>query len=501
MSIHSIVTEAPPGFALNQERSNVSHVTTRQRQEAPPDLAFSLALLIVALVPRLFVALVWAREPVWDAHYYHLGAERIAAGLGYSEDVVLGGTTITKAWAHYPVGYSAALALVYRVFGSGLLVGPIFGAILGTLIAVTTHRVARYFLSPGRARIAGALVALHPGLIAYSALLMSEPLAAWLILLVLWSALALGHRPKGLVLVGVLLGFSALVRPLSLFLLPALLLVRPRPWLRAFGQTAVIGSIALIVIAPWTIRNCRVMDGCALISTNGGWNLAIGTITETGRFHALKAADGCAIVTGQVEQDRCWARVAAANIEKAPGAWLEKVPRKLSETFDHESFPIEYLHEAAPSLWPEAQRARGRVLLTSYHWLLVLGAAFSSLGLRMPLRSSAARIQALLLGCVSLLGGYCLLSDEHPFFLLVLLAPLLAALPLSGRIEVGPVGRVVLTIVALTALSHAIFFGEDRYHMVLSPLFCLLAAAALRSTPGVAEELPNTPDHGLETAT
>jgi hypothetical protein len=29
-------------------------------------------------------------------------------------------------------------------------------------------------------------------------------------------------------------------------------------------------------------------------------------------------------------------------------------------------------------------------------------------------------------------------------------------------------------------LAHAVFFGEDRYHMVATPVLCLLAAAALR---------------------
>jgi hypothetical protein len=33
---------------------------------------------------------------------------------------------------------------------------------------------------------------------------------------------------------------------------------------------------------------------------------------------------------------------------------------------------------------------------------------------------------------------------------------------------------------ATTALTHAVFFGEDRYHMVIVPVFCMLGAAALR---------------------
>ena len=64
------------------------------------DVAFSWALGMVALLPRLFVAIAWAKEPVWDGHYYHLGASRIAAGLGYSEDVLIRGVAVWKPWTH-----------------------------------------------------------------------------------------------------------------------------------------------------------------------------------------------------------------------------------------------------------------------------------------------------------------------------------------------------------------------------------------------------------------
>ena len=37
-----------------------------------------------------------------------------------------------------------------------------------------------------------------------------------------------------------------------------------------------------------------------------------------------------------------------------------------------------------------------------------------------------------------------------------------------------------IALVATTALTHAVFFGEDRYHIVVTPVLCLLAAAALR---------------------
>jgi 4-amino-4-deoxy-L-arabinose transferase-like glycosyltransferase len=128
--------------------------------------AFVLALALVAFLPRLYVAIAWSKEPVWDGHYYHFGAERIAAGLGYSEDVWVRGQLTWRPWVHYPVGYSALLGASYKFFGSSLLVAPLLNAIFGTLLAVASYRLARYFVATVRARVAGALVALHPGLIA-----------------------------------------------------------------------------------------------------------------------------------------------------------------------------------------------------------------------------------------------------------------------------------------------------------------------------------------------
>src|SRR5690606_12773883 len=113
------------------------------------------------------------------------------------------------------------------------------------------------------------------------------------------------------------------------------------------------------------LRNGRVMDGCALVSTNGGWNLAIGASPRaTGRFEALHAADGCRDVTGQVQQDRCWQQRGLAWIAADPARWLGLVPAKLGHTFDHQSFAVGYLGEADPTAWPEERKARWRQILT-----------------------------------------------------------------------------------------------------------------------------------------
>ena len=65
----------------------------RENPTLQSQIAFTLILALVSLAPRLYVAIAWAREPVWDGHYYDYGAQRIASGLGYSDDLVVGGQT------------------------------------------------------------------------------------------------------------------------------------------------------------------------------------------------------------------------------------------------------------------------------------------------------------------------------------------------------------------------------------------------------------------------
>jgi 4-amino-4-deoxy-L-arabinose transferase-like glycosyltransferase len=454
----------------------------------PRDVAFTLAAFVAALLPRLFVAIAWAKEPVWDGHYYHFGAERIARGLGYSEDVLSHGLLLWKPWVHYPVGYSAVLGFFYRIFGAELVVAPVVNAVTGALLVAVVHRVARYYLSRDRARVAAGLCALHPGLIAYSAVVMTEPLAALLLLGAGLGALHFRGRWQAIACAGALLGLATLVRPASLLVAPLLIFTQPKPLWQAAARAAAASAVALLVVLPWTIRNCQRLDGCALVSTNGGWNLAIGALTESGRFQTLRASDGCPIVTGQVQQDRCWGEVGRAKIAAAPGRWLGKAPLKLAQTFDHESFAIEYLHEADPDSWPEARRVAARELLTAFHRLLLASAALAVVALpRWQAQTRNAYFAQLgLCALVAGIASYAALGDSHPFYLLAVLAPLVAALPIPGRPAHGAAGGYLLSLLAVTALTHVVFFGEDRYHLVLTPLLCILAAAALRAQATVS---------------
>lgn len=456
------------------------------RDESSTLFRFGVGLFLVALLPRLYVALAWAAEPVWDGHYYDYGARRIAEGHGYSDDLTQAGQIVWHPWCHYPVGYSAFLALFYRVFGESSTVVAVVDALTGAALAVVTWCLARYALSERRAAAAGVAVALYPGLMLYAGLEMTEPLASLLMLAAFWIAVRDRHPTRGLVLGAAMLGVAALVRPQALLCAPFLALVLPRPLgsSRMRGlRTRVTGAllacaVALLPVLPWTLRNCRVMDGCALVSTNGGWNLAIGAFPRaTGRFETLKSSDGCRDVTGQVQQDRCWFSYGLWQIRDHTSHWLGLIPAKLGYTFDQESFAVEYLHEASPSLWPEPRREAVRSVTTFVERVLVCAAALGVVAFR-P-RGIGSTAQGVL-GLVWSLLVYTACLHDPTFWPLALFACVVPWLPLSGAPESPAALRLGVALLATTALMHAVFFGEDRYHMVVTPVFCILAAAALR---------------------
>jgi hypothetical protein len=353
-------------------------------------------------------------------------------------------------------------------------------AFVGALTAVVSFAFAFDLIGRRRARVAGVLVGLHPGLVFYCVLVMTEPLAGFLVLLTGYLAWRVGHRRWGVVACGVALALSAFVRPQSLLTAPLLLLLFRGPWARRLGQTALAGALSLSLIAPWSVRNCLVLDGCSLISTNGGWNLAIGALSETGRFRALTPGDGCVGVDGPVAQDRCWAARGVAAIREDTSTWLSRIPDKLRHTYNHESFAIAYIAEARPAAWERDHKWRVMNLMTSFHHALMLVAALGAVA-RFPLRRWREHWgQLAVLVGLALFMAYALSIPDRPLFWIGVLIPAFGLLRLPGAPPLNAGLAYLFGLLGLTSLTHMLFFGDDRYHLAISPALCILAAAAFR---------------------
>ena len=146
-------------------------------------------------------------------------------------------------------------------------------------LAVVAAAIAmRLFGDRSAAAAAGFLVAVHPGLIVYSAM-KAHPLSfdALFFTLALWMFFRLYDQPTfgRAAMVGVIVGLGTLTRSTTLIFLPIgagwLLAVTPRHrWPSTLKMIVVSGIVALIVILPWSIRDSIVHQrGLFLISTTG----------------------------------------------------------------------------------------------------------------------------------------------------------------------------------------------------------------------------------------
>ena len=135
----------------------------------------------------------------------------------------------------------------------------------------------------------------------------------------------------------------------------------------------------------------------------------------------------------------------------------------------------------------EARREAARGLLTTAHLALLSLASLSVVAVARGRSTRRERYwQGAVLVLLSALIFYGVADEQHPFHWLMVVAPVLAWAPLPGRPHFGAMGRMAMAAITVTAVTHVIFFGEDRYHLFLSPLLCLLAASALRPSASVA---------------
>ena len=436
-------------------------------------VVFALALAARA------AAVFWAHgrfPPTADGSYYHVLAQRLAEGQGYTWAWPDGAVTFA---AHYPVGYPAALALTYTLVGASPTAAMALNASLGAVGCLAVQRILAVHGGRRAALVGGLLAALHPGLIAYTPALMTEGIAAALLACGGW-AVASGrarwaHSRTTVrwllpLAVGALLGLTALVRPQCLLLAPLFgALVVPRGRWRELLLAALLAAVAALgVCSPWTARNCVRMNRCALVSVNGGWNLLIGTDPRgRGGWAPLDVPPACRQVFDEAEKDRCFQQAALERIVAAPAAWLSLVPAKLSVTLDYAGAGGWYLHESNG----EAFGGRAKVVLGTVETLtqrlvllLALLAVWPGGPSRKRRRARLLRFGLLVAGLVSALW----LSATVAYLALVGLA-LWRRPGLSGARPI--VGTAVATVASLL-LVHAVFFGAGRYQLVGWLLLC-----------------------------
>lgn len=490
-------------------------------RSAPPDRKEAVTALMkrragvlvfaLALVARLAVV-AWAAPripPTADGTFYHTIAGRIAEGLGYTWLWPDG--AVTHA-GHYPIGYPALVAAAYRIAGPAPAAAMLLNALVGSFAAGAAFGLAKRAGGDRAGVAAGVLVALHPGLLAYTPALMTEGVTAALVACAAWAAGEASARRmseqspirapwRWLLVTGALAGLATLVRPQSIVLAPvfgALAAVTGAKeqlgvrvtLARASIWGAAVLAIALAVCAPWTVRNCVAMKRCALVSHNGGWNLLIGTNENGGGMWAeVIVPPECREVFDEAEKDVCFGAAARRAILDRPAPWLALVPKKLAATFDYAGAGGWYLNAANGDAFPERAKITSGAVETVLERAMLIAALW--VAARSPLsavrqrgergRRLASDVATLALALAGALTAFA----RHAWVGYVILGVLLLAT--RGHATATPAmdperpmlppatGAVLLSL----AVTHAIFFGAGRYSLVAFPLVTAVAALSL----------------------
>lgn len=449
-----------------------------------PVASDGLFIALFALALRLMVVgWAWGRfPPADDGHFYHVVADRIAHGLGYTWLWPDGAITYA---AHYPVGYPGLMAAGYALFGSHAEVAMLENALLGTLGVFAAYRLAARVGSRGPAILAGACAALHPSLLFYTPALMTEGVTAAAFATLGWLSIEARSRgPWFRVLLGLAAGLTVLIRPQALLLIPVFgaFASRGPGWAR-LRSALLVTALSLAACMPWTLRNCQRLERCAFVSANGGWNLFIGSADKaTGAWVSideLGVPPECRTVFGEADKDRCFGRAGLRNVLARPGHFLQLVPSKLAATFDWSGAPGHYLNASNSAAFDaNSTRVLGVSELLVQRGLLLAGLLALGLaaGPRRRLRLSLAAVAIVCLLGPALAARWWLVRSAWVAHLLLVAQ----AASLGRGLWLRPNFAFAAAVVGATALTHAVFFGAGRYGLVCVLLLVPLLAEAFQ---------------------
>jgi hypothetical protein len=164
-------------------------------------------------------------------------------------------------------GYCAFLAAIFCLVDdvrAALLVQCLSGALAVVLVAYIARRVG---LARRGALVAAFLWAVHPALVLYDNLVLTESLFDFGAIVSLALACR-ASRVRGTVVAGATLGLTALVRPVGLLYLPAALAAGWGRQSRRLLSAGCLIAVAILPSALWAARNRALGEGLRVSSVN-----------------------------------------------------------------------------------------------------------------------------------------------------------------------------------------------------------------------------------------
>jgi hypothetical protein len=383
-----------------------------------------------------------------DSVWYSGAAANLASSGMYGLDG-------PSAW--FPPGYPFFLAAIYKVVGYSEFAGKLGNVAIGVALTGFTYLLGRVLRGELVGLLAAALIAVWPNLIFSTGILGSDLLAACGFMAALWLGMRGDSGPvpgwARTVVLGLVIGWMVLVRPVSLILLASLGLwwwISSHSLRRAVGRLAPLVLIVGLALGGWTVRNYVQFGEVITIATNGGYNFwqtnqpyADGNDTywpfvpmDDPEYQTMRNGD-------EFTKNREGYRYALAYLRANPGHLLTMLPAKLFWLYHTDTSGF---YEGA--LFPPMQGPSPLATWIADHNRLVEAFTFRYYEALMALGVTGAVFTLLLV---------------RPAWLWPILA-----VPL------------------LLTFFHLFFHAKDRFHMPLVGIIALLAAMAIEQVARLA---------------
>ena len=394
------------------------------------------ALGIATLALALRVGWVLAVDRVGfafnDALMYHTTAMSLSRGEGYVP--LTGGPT-----ARWPPGYSTLLGGVYRTVGVEPVAGELVNAAIGAATVAALVVVVAAALDRVVAIVAGLGLALLPGPILWTDVLVAETL--YTALFVIMIGLVLRSRPtwRWALALGAAIGIGALVRG-EAFTWSLLVVVVWWPLVdrrRLVTLLAVTAATIAVVIAPWTIRNAVVMDAFVPVATNASQTLWSGHHPGATGGQTYPPADYLEqfpedVRTRELESSKALRNDAIEFMLTNPGRELQLIPLKIVHLMRGDSYALDWVNAGL----------EGRPGPLSPIWVERIG----------------------------------VVADAGWFGLLTL--TVVGGVALGRSFWSRPIGRLAATSFATALFLYGFaYYGNYRYRLPYEPLMLVVAAA------------------------
>ncbi len=192
-------------------------------------------------------------------------------------------------------GYPYFVATIYKISGNSYFAVGFIQILLDTLLLLLLFLLGKWLFNERVGLLASLFAAFYRPFIFYSVTLLSDSLILFLNILVIfivyWALRKRDYRRVLVrwtgwrwVLVGLVMGLSALVKPTVLLFLPFLLIglcFYPERNLNPFLAWGILVLLMAMIISPATIRNWQVSDQFVPICSNGPANYKIGNSLDS----------------------------------------------------------------------------------------------------------------------------------------------------------------------------------------------------------------------------